>query len=112
MMLAPYRLSAQLHLKSLLRLPAYWVPTLLFPVMLYVMFGTGGCGIASDYRMASFVVYGVIGVSLTSSSVSRSPRSAKAIGNAIAEPYRMPSGRASWRSLFRRWFSVSARRCW
>ena len=70
MMLAPYRLSAQLHLKSLLRLPAFWVPTLLFPVMLYVMFGTGGRGITSDYRMASFIVYGVIGVAFHQFGVS------------------------------------------
>ena len=62
MRLAPYRISIPLQLKSYLRLPAYWVPTLLFPVMLYVMFGTGGSGLAADYRMASFVVYGAVGV--------------------------------------------------
>ncbi len=70
MMLALYRISALLHLKSLLRLPAYWVPTLLFPVMLYIMFGSGDRGIASDYRMASFVVYGVIGVAFFQFGIS------------------------------------------
>ena len=60
----PYLVSTELYLKSLLRLPAYWVPALLFPVMLYAMFGSREAGIAADYAMASFVIYGVIGVAL------------------------------------------------
>lgn len=65
-----YRTSIRMQLKSLLRMPAYWVPTLLFPVMLFAMFGSGGRGIASDYRMASFVVYGVIGVAFFQFGIS------------------------------------------
>lgn len=65
-----YLTAIRLQLRSLLRLPAYWVPTLLFPVMLFAMFGSGGSGIASDYRMASFVIYGVIGVAFFQFGVS------------------------------------------
>jgi len=57
-----YKLAIATQLKSLFRLPAYWVPILLFPVMLFAMFGAGGSGISASYRMASFVIYGVIGV--------------------------------------------------
>ncbi len=65
-----YVLAAQYQLKSLFRLPAYWVPTVLFPVMLFAMFGSGGSGRSADYRMASFVVYGVIGVAFFQFGVS------------------------------------------
>ncbi len=50
---------------SLLRVPSYWVPTLLFPTMLYSFFGTGpsqsGVG-AANFIMASFSAFAVIGV--------------------------------------------------
>ncbi len=70
MNLAPYKVSIPLHLKSYLRLPAYWVPTLLFPVMLYIMFGSGGSGSAANRLMASFVVYGVVGVAFFQFGIS------------------------------------------
>lgn len=65
-----YQIAIWLHLKSLLRLPAYWAPTLIFPVMLYIMFGSGGSGQEADFRMASFVVYAVIGVAFFQFGVS------------------------------------------
>ena len=65
-----YQKAIWLHLKSLLRLPAYWAPTLIFPVMLYIMFGSGGSGQEADFRMASFVVYAVIGVAFFQFGVS------------------------------------------
>ncbi len=65
-----YGISAVLHLKSLLRMPAYWVPTLLFPAMLFSMFGIGARGQIADYRMASFVVFAVIGVAFFQFGVS------------------------------------------
>jgi len=66
----PYLVSTELYLKSLVRLPAYWVPAVLFPVMLYAMFGSDETGRAADYAMASFVIYGVIGVALYQFGVS------------------------------------------
>jgi len=65
-----YALSAQLHLKALMRLPAYWVPTLLFPAMLYIMFGSGTEPPRADYQMASFVIYGMVGVAFFQFGVS------------------------------------------
>ena len=65
-----YLTAVRYQLLSLFRLPAYWIPTLLFPVMLFAMFGSGGSGQAADYRMASFVVYGVIGVAFFQFGVS------------------------------------------
>ncbi len=62
--------SMSLHLKSLLRMPAYWVPMLVFPVMLFTMFGWGRTGLAGAYLMASFVVYGVIGVAFFQFGIS------------------------------------------
>ncbi len=45
MNVALYRTSAKLQLLSLFRSPGYWVPTLLFPVMLFAMFGSGSEGL-------------------------------------------------------------------
>ena len=59
-----------LRLKELFRLPAYWLPTLLFPAMLYAMFGAGGSGMRADYAMASFTIYAVIGVAFFQFGVS------------------------------------------
>ena len=46
------------------RQPGFWVPTILFPAMLYAFFGAGlaGQGAAAAYAMASFAVYAVVGV--------------------------------------------------
>jgi len=48
----------------LARQPGFWVPTVLFPAMLYSFFGAGlaGAGPAAGYAMASFAVYAVLGV--------------------------------------------------
>lgn len=53
-----------LTLRILFRQPGFWVPTVLFPAMLYSFFGAnmaaaGGMG---AYAMASFAVYAVVGV--------------------------------------------------
>lgn len=60
------QLSAELALvlRVLLRQPGFWVPTVLFPAMLYSFFGAGlaGQGPAAAYAMASFAVYAVLGV--------------------------------------------------
>mgnify|MGYP000855156405 CR=1 FL=1 len=52
-----------LTLRILFRQPGFWVPTVLFPAMLYSFFGasmaSGGQG---AYAMASFAVYAVVGV--------------------------------------------------
>jgi len=53
-----------LVLRILLRQPGFWVPTVLFPAMLYAFFGAGlaGDGPGAGYAMASFAVYAVLGV--------------------------------------------------
>lgn len=53
-----------LVLRILVRQPGFWVPTVLFPAMLYAFFGAGlaGSGPAAGYAMASFAVYAVLGV--------------------------------------------------
>jgi ABC-2 type transport system permease protein len=60
------QLFAELHVSFLIlaRQPGFWVPTLLFPAMLYSFFGAGlaGEGPAAGYAMASFAVYAVLGV--------------------------------------------------
>lgn len=49
--------------KRLIRLPGFWIPTILFPAMLYGFFGMrGGEGSFAPYVLASFAVYGVLGV--------------------------------------------------
>lgn len=61
-----HQLSAELALvlRVLLRQPGFWVPTVLFPAMLYSFFGAGlaGQGPAAAYAMAAFAVYAVLGV--------------------------------------------------
>lgn len=58
------RAELALVLRVLLRQPGFWVPTVLFPAMLYAFFGAGlgGDGPAAGYAMASFAVYAVLGV--------------------------------------------------
>lgn len=53
-----------LVLRILSRQPGFWVPTVLFPAMLYAFFGAGlaGSGPAAGYAIASFAVYAVLGV--------------------------------------------------
>ncbi len=65
-----YVISSLLQLKAVFRIPAFWIPVLVFPPMLYSMFAAGGSGPAADYPMASFAVFGVIGVALFQFGVS------------------------------------------
>lgn len=53
-----------LTLRILFRQPGFWVPTVLFPAMLYAFFGANmaGAGRMGAYAMASFAVYAVVGV--------------------------------------------------
>ncbi len=54
-----------------LRSPAYWVPAIIFPAMLYSMFGSSvPDGIIASYVMASFCAYAVIGVGFYQFGVS------------------------------------------
>ncbi len=52
------------NLVRLLRTPTYWVPTVLFPMMLYSFFGASlaPAGTPSQLSVASFCVYAVLGV--------------------------------------------------
>ncbi len=54
----------KLQLRRLLRNPAFWVPTVLFPMMLYSFFGAAlpPAGIYSQMAIASFTIYAVVGV--------------------------------------------------
>jgi len=54
----------KLQLKNTFRNPAFWIPTVLFPMMFYVFFGSSMSpeGIYSKYAIASFCVYAVVGV--------------------------------------------------
>lgn len=58
------RAEILLVLRVLGRQPGFWVPTLLFPAMLYSFFGAGymGGGLAAGRPMAAFAVYAVLGV--------------------------------------------------
>ncbi len=50
-------------LLGLVRSPAYWVPTLLFPTMLYLFFGARvAAPDAANFALASWSVYAVLGV--------------------------------------------------
>jgi ABC-2 type transport system permease protein len=67
----PYLLEARYELVKLRRLPAYAIPTIAFPVMFYLLFGialsgsrmTGGRNV-SDYLLATYGAFGVIGAGL------------------------------------------------
>ena len=70
-MLQRYKSHFQTTLLSLFRAPGYWVPTVLFPVMLYAMFGASVSNAAiSSFVMASFCAYAVIGVGFYQFGVS------------------------------------------
>lgn len=63
------------HIKSAMlsywRTPAYWVPAVIFPAMLYSMFGASvPAGRDASYVMASFCAYAVIGVGFYQFGVS------------------------------------------
>lgn len=49
---------------NLLRMPAYSLPTLLFPVMFYAFFGLVMNSGAAHYLLATFATFGVMGASL------------------------------------------------
>ncbi len=69
-----YLLEARYEFLRLLRTPSFAVPTLLFPVLFYLLFGVllgsrGGRG-ASEYLLATYGVFGVMGVALFGFGVS------------------------------------------
>jgi ABC-2 type transport system permease protein len=66
-------LSAEcvLTLRILFRQPGFWIPTVLFPAMLYAFFGANsGGGSWAANAMASFAVYSVLGVGFFQFGVS------------------------------------------
>lgn len=63
--------ECRLILTTLLRQPGFWVPTVLFPAMLYAFFGAqSGGGSWAANAMASFAVYAVLGVGFFQFGVS------------------------------------------
>jgi ABC-2 type transport system permease protein len=70
-MIRHLRAEATLTLRILFRQPGFWVPTVLFPAMLYAFFGANsGGGAWASYAMASFTVYAVLGVGFFQFGVS------------------------------------------
>lgn len=70
-MTRPLRAECVLTLKILFRQPAFWVPTVLFPAMLYAFFGAqSGGGQWAANAMASFAIYAVVGVGFYQFGVS------------------------------------------
>jgi ABC-2 type transport system permease protein len=74
--LRPYLLEAKYELVKVLRLPAFAIPTLTFPVFFYVLFGLsftppGGRGGArmATYLLGSYGAFGVMGAALFSFGV-------------------------------------------
>lgn len=65
-----YRLEAKYELIKMLRLPAFVIPTIGFPLMFYTLFGlvmsSGNpqAAKASSYLLATYGAFGVIGISL------------------------------------------------
>ena len=65
-----YRLEAKYEFLKLWRMPAYAVPTLVFPLMFYLIFGltfgdqSAGPVSVSTYMLATYGAFGVIGVAL------------------------------------------------
>lgn len=64
------RAECVLTLRILLRQPGFWVPTVLFPAMLYAFFGALGAGDWAANAMAAFAVYAVLGVGFFQFGVS------------------------------------------
>lgn len=70
-MMHQIRAETALTLRILLRLPGFWIPTVLFPGMLYAFFGAqSGGGLWAANAMASFCVYAVVGVGFFQFGVS------------------------------------------
>lgn len=73
--LRSYRLEAKYEFLRLLRTPMFALPTLLFPTLFYVLFGVvlagsrGGVA-ASQYLLATYGVFGVMGAALFGFGVS------------------------------------------
>lgn len=70
-----YALEARYELLRLLRTPAFVIPSLLFPAMFYLLFGVvlgagRGRGEMANYLLATYGVFGVMGVSLFGFGVS------------------------------------------
>ena len=67
-----FRANLILTFRSLVRLPGFWVPTILFPAMLYAFFGAHNAGEGGQavYAAASFAVYAVLGVAFFQFGVS------------------------------------------
>ncbi|MFK7836459.1 MAG: ABC transporter permease [Sulfitobacter sp.] len=60
-----------LNLRILFRQPGFWIPTVLFPAMLYAFFGAqSGGGQWAVNAMASFAIYAVVGVGFFQFGVS------------------------------------------
>ncbi|WP_349368685.1 ABC transporter permease [Salinarimonas sp.] len=70
-MISQFWAECLLTLRVLFRQPGFWVPTILFPAMLYTFFGaqSGGTQWAAN-AMASFCVYAVVGVGFFQFGVS------------------------------------------
>jgi ABC-2 type transport system permease protein len=74
--MTPFLLEAYYELVKLRRLPAFTIPTIAFPVMFYLLFGiamsgsgvTGGRRI-SDYLLATYGAFGVIGAGFSAFGV-------------------------------------------
>lgn len=63
--------ETQLAFRVLLRQPGFWIPTVIFPAMLYAFFGAqSGGGQWAAQAMASFCVYAVLGVGFFQFGVS------------------------------------------
>lgn len=65
-----YFMEAKYELLKMMRLPAFVIPTLGFPIMFYVLFallipgGGGNRSIAATYLLATYAAFGVIGIAL------------------------------------------------
>ncbi len=73
--LRAYLLEARYEFLRLLRTPSFSLPTLLFPALFYLLFGVllgshRGGGVAARYFLASYGVFGVMGVALFGFGVS------------------------------------------
>jgi ABC-2 type transport system permease protein len=70
-MTSRFTVHIKIAMLSYLRTPAYWVPAVIFPAMLYSMFGVNApAGRDASYVMASFCAYAVIGVGFYQFGVS------------------------------------------
>lgn len=71
-MMSLLRANLVFTFRSLIRIPGFWVPTILFPAMLYAFFGTANAGEGPQavYAVASFCVYAVLGVAFYQFGVS------------------------------------------